>query len=332
MPTNASSPVTGPVDMHVHIVGNGSCGSGCWIRPRGWHRLLAGYMLRHIGLQPSALQDDLDRFYIERLVQLVRSSSITTVVILAQDLVYDDAGQLMRNHGSFYVPNDYVFALASQYPEFLPACSIHPARPDAIEELDRCIAAGAVMMKCLPNCHNINCNDRRFTPFWERMAQAGLPLLAHTGGEHTVEIINAAYADPRILDWPLQCGVTCIAAHCATRGGLVDPDYFHVLVEMFKKYPRLYADISAFNIPFRSRYYRHCLQPPISERMLHGSDYPVPILGHWAWLRGLIDTRTWRTWQNCRNVIERDYQIKRAIGFPDETFTRVRSLLRTCPN
>ena len=64
--------------------------------------------------------------------------------------------------GSFYVPNDYVLKLAREHPEFLPAVSIHPARPDALEELERCLAGGAVMMKCLPNCQNIDCNDRRF--------------------------------------------------------------------------------------------------------------------------------------------------------------------------
>ena len=40
-----------PVDMHVHVVGNGSTGSGCWLRVGRWHRPLAALMLRGIGLQ-----------------------------------------------------------------------------------------------------------------------------------------------------------------------------------------------------------------------------------------------------------------------------------------
>ena len=112
--------------------------------------------------------------------------------------------------------------------EFLPAVSIHPARPDALDELERCLAKGAVMMKCLPNCHNINCNDRRFTRFWERMAEAKLPLLAHTGDEHTLPVVRPEFADPRILTLPLECGVTVIAAHCATKSGLFTPEYFQV--------------------------------------------------------------------------------------------------------
>ena len=194
MPSAAQSPevaqisdrMSKPVDMHVHVVGNGSGGSGCWLRVDAWHRPLAGLMLRHIGLTSAALKADLERLYIERLLEQVRQSSLGAAVILAQDLVRDEQGREIQGKGSFYVPNDYVLGLARQHPEFLPAVSIHPARPDALEELERCLAGGAVMMKCLPNCQNINCNDRRFTTFWDRMAEAKLPLLAHTGGEHTL--------------------------------------------------------------------------------------------------------------------------------------------------
>jgi hypothetical protein len=147
-------------------------------------------MLREARLPRKALQGDLDQLYVDRLLAMVRGSSLGAVVILAHDLVYDDHGRPMEGAGSFYVPNAYVLKLAKEHPEFLPAVSIHPARPDALDELDRCLAGGAALMKCLPNCHNINCNDRRFTRFWERMAQAGLPLLAHTGGEHTLPIVR----------------------------------------------------------------------------------------------------------------------------------------------
>src|SRR6266704_2048426 len=79
-----------PVDMHVHVVGNGSGGSGCWLRVRGWRRPLAGLMLRDIGLPRTALNDDLEEIYVARLLEQLRSSSLGAAVILAQDLVYDE--------------------------------------------------------------------------------------------------------------------------------------------------------------------------------------------------------------------------------------------------
>lgn len=284
-------------------------------------------MVRHIGLPLSALKGDLDRLYVEKLLEWVRTSSLDAIVILAQEKVYDEKGRVMEQFGTAYVPNEYVLRLAREHPEFLPAVSIHPARPDALEELERCIAGGAVMMKCLPNCQNIDCRDRRFTKFWERMAEAGLPLLAHTGGEHTLQVVRAEFADPRTLDWPLECGVTVIAAHSGSKSGLTDPEYFHHFSAMALKHPRFFGDNSAFNIPIRSRVIRPCLKSPLAEKILHGSDYPVPIFGHWARLRGLLDGPTLRHWQSHPNVIERDRQLKLAMGFQESTFTRIADLL-----
>lgn len=314
--------------MHVHIVGNGSSGSGCWLRLNTYRRAMAALMLRHIGLPPTAIQEDLDRLYVERLLTLVRSSSLGAVVILAHEMVHDDAGHALTDKGSFYVPNRYVLELARQHPEFLPAVSIHPARADAIEELEFCLAKGARMMKCLPNCQNINCNDRRFARFWERMAQAQLPLLAHTGGEHTLPIVRPEYSDPRTLVLPLECGVKVIAAHCATKSGLTDPEYFNIFHEMTARFPNLYGDNSAFTVPIRGRHVRTCARDPLAARIVHGSDFPVPIYGVFPWLRGFVDWRSFRRWQREPNILERDYQLKKAMGFPAETFTRIWGLLR----
>jgi hypothetical protein len=104
------SEVLKPIDMHVHVVGNGTGGTGCWLRVTGWHRLLATLMLRHVGLPADAMTGDLDRLFIERLLDQVRSSSLSAAVILAQDQVHDDQGRVLRDMGSFFVPNDYVFA------------------------------------------------------------------------------------------------------------------------------------------------------------------------------------------------------------------------------
>jgi predicted TIM-barrel fold metal-dependent hydrolase len=262
------------------------------------------------------------------LLHWVKTSSLDAVVILAQERVYSESGEWLEKFGTAYVPNEYVLALARQHPEFLPAVSIHPARRDALEELDRCLAGGAVMMKCLPVCQNIDCRDRRYTRFWERMAEAGLPLLAHTGGEHTMQVVRPDLRDPRILEWPLQCGVTVIAAHCGTKSAPLDPQFFPQFVEMLERYPRFYGDISAFNVPCRGRVIPQCLQSPVRDRIVHGSDYPVPVLGLWSWLNHYVDWKTFRRWENQPNPIERDYQLKRAMGFPPETFTRINELLR----
>ena len=162
------------IDCHVHVVGNGTGGTGCWYRPRGVTKYGAPFMLRSVGLPAGALTGDLDRLYAERLLHFVRESSLDAAVILAQDEPHRDDGTKIGEAGSFYVPNDFVLQLARTHRELLPAVSIHPARRDAREELERCLAGGAVMLKCLPNCQNIDWNDVRYTRFLERMAESGL--------------------------------------------------------------------------------------------------------------------------------------------------------------
>jgi hypothetical protein len=357
------------IDMHVHMVGNGGGGSGGWLRLTGWHRWLAGFMFRLLGVPASALEGNLESIYADVLLQLVRDSSMDAVVLLAHERVHDPDGTPREDLGSMFVPNNVVLELAEKFPEFLAGVSIHPARPDALDELERCLERGAVLMKCLPNCQNIDPSDRRYRPFWERMAAAGLPLLAHTGGEHTVPIVNAAFADPKLLRLPLECGVTVIAAHCGTRSGAFDQDYFDDWTAMLQEFPNFYGDISALVSLNRCGHLRDCLprnidfqsecpaelhpaesenatdnrsagrtgQRPmfrddVSSRILHGSDFPVPVFGHRMWLQGWIDRATFRRVQGIRNSLERDWQFKRALGFPDEIATRVNGLLRLSPS
>lgn len=322
------------IDCHVHVVGNGTGGTGCWYRPRGLTRFGAPFMLRAFGLPPSALRGDLDGLYAQQLLEYVRASSVDAAVILAQDDPYADDGCRMDGVGSFHVPNDYVLGLARQHAEFLPAVSIHPARPDAREELERCLAAGAVMLKCLPNCQNIDWNNRRYTGFLERMAEAGLILLAHTGSERTLPVVAPHLADPRVLTRALEIGVTCIAAHSGTGAMLVDPDYFDTFVEMTRKFPRLYGDnsaLAAFTFRLRPAALRRMLEPEVQDRMLHGSDVPVPVTGALLYAFGLLSWSDWRRSAALANPLERDAMLKRALGFGPATFTRLAGLLRTQP-
>jgi predicted TIM-barrel fold metal-dependent hydrolase len=247
---------------------------------------------------------------------------------LAHEQVYDPDGTARPDLGSMFVPNDIVLDLSRRHPEFLPGVSIHPARADAINELNRCAEQGAVLMKCLPNCQNIDFSDRRYEPFWRRMAELRIPLLAHTGGEHTVPVVNAALADPKLLRFPLECGVTVIAAHCGTSSGVFDKDYFNDWAAMLPEFPNLFGDISAMVSLNRCGRLRDCLATEILPRILHGSDFPVPVLGHRLWLRGAIDRPDFRQIQKIENPLERDWRFKEALGFQDDTLARVAGLLR----
>jgi predicted TIM-barrel fold metal-dependent hydrolase len=314
-------------DCHIHLVGNGRKGNGCWLKMSGWHRMMAGMMSRMVAMPVSFLHVDFDEIYVARIVEMLRTSSLDRALLLAQDEVYHEDGS-KRQFGSFHVPNDYLFSVCEAHPEFLPAVSIHPARRDALDELDRCLERGARALKLLPNCLDVDCSLPRYDPFWEKMAAAGLPLLAHTGGEMTVPVANLLYQDPEYLRRPLEIGVKVIAAHAASRSALFDPDHFDHLLEMMVEFPQLYADTSALNTPFRSAVFRRILECGFPERFLHGSDYPVPVGAWYPWLRGLVDDRSRDTAAKIGNLLERDFFLKQAMGFDESHFTRLGEILR----
>lgn len=199
-------------------------------------------------------------------------------------------------------------------------------------ELERCIAGGAVMLKCLPNCQNMDWNERRYRPFLERMAEAGLILLAHTGSERTMPVLRPDLASPRMLTQALEVGVTCIAAHCGTGMMALDPDYFDEFVAMTKRFPRLYGDNSALaglSLRFRPRQMRRIREDPeLAARILHGSDVPVPSSGLVMAALGMVGWGDYLASRRHGAAMARDVMLKRALGFAPETETRLAGLLR----
>ena len=144
-------------------------------------------------------------------------------------------------------------------------------------------------------------------------------------------VIAPELARPQVLTRALEIGVTCIAAHCGTGTIGLDPDYFDAFAEMTRKFPRLYGDnsaLAALTFRLRPSALRQMLEPELSARILHGSDVPVPVSGAVMYAFGMMKRRNWRDAAKIKNLIERDAQLKRSLGFPEETFTRLAGLLR----
>lgn len=99
------------------------------------------------------------------MAQQIRDSGLDAAVVLAQNIPNDQHGVPMDG-AQFYLPNEHVADLARRYPdEVIPACSIHPGRPDAMDKLERCIEAKMPVHKLLPICLNIDYEDDRYLPF-----------------------------------------------------------------------------------------------------------------------------------------------------------------------
>jgi hypothetical protein len=319
--TNGPIQNSGLIDHHVHVLGNGKSGSGCQVTVRWWQQPFVRLMARDLGLNIQPADPELDRLFAARLLQWVRESSLSKVVVLACDDVYTESGERLHGKSGIYVPNDYVFDLSRNHPEFLPGVSIHPARPDAIDELERCAVLGGALLKLLPCVHAIDCNKRIYRPFWERLAALGIPLLAHTGGEFSLPINRPDLRTPSCIRLPLECGVNVIAAHCGTRAMPWDRDYFDDFIALQSTFPNLYGDLAALSQITHLRTLE-CLRER-SDRILFGSDYPVITSAFWSFLKHWISWDEYRRLHAIRNPLERKYQLTRALGFPDRIFTDI---------
>lgn len=316
------------IDCHVHMVGNGLNGSGCRLFLRKTLRkLMARIMVRQLALPGSILEGNLEDAYLQRVLEWRRGSSLTHIVLLAQDWVRDAGGAPIEKESALYVPNDFVLRIGEEHSDILPACSIHPARRDAIDELERCHARGAVMMKCLPLHHRIDPREKRFEGFWRKMAELKMPLLAHTGGELSLPNNAPELADPRILVPILDQGVTVIAAHAGSSAHYFDSDYMTEIAKLLRKYPNLYVDNSGMNTPIRSRHLKRMLEPEFAGRVVFGSDLPIAISPLWVWMRGWISHAGYRRAKSQANPLGRDVIIKEELGFPADTLTILARLL-----
>ena len=315
----AIAPRLHPVDMHVHVLGNGKSGSGCRINPRWWQRPFMEMMAADVGLKTSPTDPALDRLYVERLLGWVNESTLGSAVILACDDLFDETGHRFPGLSGLFVPNDYVLRLAKEHHAFLPGASIHPARHDAIAELDRCAEAGAVLLKLLPCVQAVDCNRPSYRPFWQRLAQLNLPLLAHTGGEFSLPTHRRDLQSVETLRLPLECGVNVIAAHCGTPALPWDRDYFEQFDQMRKSFPNLYGDLSALSQVTHLRTLDRLRKDP--RQILYGSDYPVLTSAFWSRFKGWITKAVYRGICAIRNPLEKKYQLTLALGFPDRIFT-----------
>ena len=313
------------LDFHVHLFGIGDGGTGCRFSEMQRRHVNYFYLTRLLGLVENG---HIDQDYVDRLAAAVRGSSLDRVLLQSWDCRYDDQGRPdWERTTSLYVPTDYLFRVVAAHPDlFLPCASINPRRRDWRDELDRCADHGVRLVKVHPPTMDVDPRDVRYRPFYQHCADRRIILMFHTGAEHAADIVGTEVCDVARLDTALETGGTVIAAH-AGMGAFFDRlDYFPALVALARRYPGLHLDTSVLASMFRWRNLPRLLDTPeIVERAIHGSDYPFPANAAVFWNR--LPAATITALLEEKNLLERDYRLKRALGFPDAVFTRGAELL-----
>ncbi|MBW2714171.1 MAG: amidohydrolase family protein [Deltaproteobacteria bacterium] len=289
------------------------------------------YYLKWMGTSLEELEEKGDAYVIERIAEQIRDSkSIDQVVLLAMDGFIGSDGKLDQERTQIYVPNEYLAEHAEKYDEILWGASINPKRSDALERLRWSEAHGAVLVKWLPPIMGIDPSDKALRPFYEELIRLDLPLLVHTGKEHAFAHADHKLADPARLEFPLELGVTVIAAHAATKGSSEGEENFERLMRLMAKYPKLYADISSLTQINKWMHLEKVMARPETQgRLAYGSDWPLqffPVVSSWFYATEIGAGRAMEI-DAIENPWDRDIALKQALGVSDGIFNRSRELL-----
>ena len=283
------------IDVHCHHFAF-TPKNGGYVHPKFYQSARIRWYLNAIGVlnwQEAFLRrlpetERIDVCYKERLIQQIESSSLDHAVILALDGVYDERGFLDYHRTPKYISNDAVSSLCKESPKMLFGASVNPYRRDWKDELDRSIESGAVLIKWLPGVMGFDPSDERCLPFYELLRKHGIPVLIHIGFEYAVPSVNKHYSDLDRLLAPLNAGVKVIAAHCCGGRPIFDSkSMFEDMKRLLQLFPGLYLDVAAMaSFHRKSRFLNALSDPIVRERLVFGTDYPIPV-HPWAFRKEL---------------------------------------------
>ncbi len=315
------------IDCHVHLAGVNEA-AGNIFKAEACPVIIRNALARRFGISPAdMLAPGADDRLAATLCRWLNESQLDAAVLLAMDGVYDLDGKPVPERTWLRVDNDFVARVAASTPKACWGASIHPYRRDAIAELERVVQRGACLIKWLPSVQQIDPEHPRCYPFYEAMAHFKIPLLCHTGNEHLIKGANQSLNRPQRLVPALERQVTVIAAHCGTRLFLHERCWFGDWQRLALEHEHFYGDLSAFVYPTRVRPLRTLLRTPaLLQKIVFGSDVPVTAFPSSYLFQ--IGLRRVLALRRMENPFDQVIETFRAVGVPDECFSRVATLLR----
>ena len=317
------------LDVHHHIAGLG-VGSDCWVSERFKSSLTYKGAMSGFEVNEETARKNGDFWVASKYAAILRESRyVSKALLMAMDgVIKEDGVTLDLDKMDWYQSNEFVRDVCRRNPDvFLYCCSINPLRKDAVERLRRCCADGAVAIKWLPNAMHFDPSDPRILPFYKECKRLGIPIITHTGAEHTASNCIQEYGNPAKLIPALDLGVTIVAAHCALTDTGNGTNDFDVFLRLMRQYPNLYGDTAGINGPGYGNtgaIPKLAAHPEIHDRILFATDMPSPNVY-------LISTPKWY-WRNLtgheiaelekiKNRYDQDIMLKKTLGLPDKAFT-----------
>lgn len=321
------------IDMHCHAAGLGYGNSGCFVSKKLRDNWRFRVYLKSFGVTEKELKEKGDQLLVDRISKkLSESTCVHKAVLLAMDGVVGADGKLDFQHTEFYVPNTFVADAVAHHTNLLFGASINPYRKDALEQLTWAKEHGAVLVKWLPPIMKIDPSDPALIPFYKKLVELDLPLLCHTGNEHSFSTAERELCDPERLRLPLSVGVRVIAAHLGSNGRFCGESGIKRLARLMTEYPNLYTDISSLTqINKLGCMKKALLWPEFQDRLVYGTDYPLINTALVSPVYSFFRLPPWKMIMLLRvnNTWDADVKLKQELGTPASVFSRFGNLKPT---
>lgn len=186
-------------------------------------------------------------------------------------------------HGS--TPNSAVEAIMQQYPgRFVGLAACDPTqRRTAIDEIERCIAAGMLGVNIEPGSYPVPMypDDRRLYPIYAHCEDRGLPVVLMAGGNGGPDLSysDPVYVDRVAADFPK---LPIVVSH----GGW---PWVHQILHVAYRRQNVYISPDMYLCNMAGMHdYLDAANGFMQDRFIYGSAYPLaPIEQYAHWFRGL---------------------------------------------
>jgi uncharacterized protein len=182
------------------------------------------------------------------------------------------------------IPNEEIAAAARDNADVLiPFASVDPARPDALERVQRLIAEHDVKgFKFHPNLQAFFPNDERVYPLYEAIAAAGLPALFHSGhsgigtglpggGGLRLKYSNPMCLDDVAADFP---GLKIVIAHPSF-------PWQDEAISICLHKSNVWIDLSGWSPKYFPEQLVRYANTQLRHKVLFGSDFPLLTPDRW---------------------------------------------------
>ncbi|MCP4970246.1 MAG: amidohydrolase family protein [Arcobacter sp.] len=277
------------IDFHSHLLNPNVSFS------RVYDKAAISLFAKKLGVNKDDLINRKYDAFVEAYINNIKTSKyVKKSVVLPVDAKIDSRGKEISRDKTVCSSNDDVLREYEKYPnEIIPFFSINPNRKDALDLIDKYASYGFKGAKFLQNYWDIDINDKKYIPYFEKIKEYDLPIIIHTGGEHAIES-NPIYEKVEVANSAIDVGCKVVLAHFGVNmimehrlsslhnnfsfdNSKFGEDYFKT-IEYLENNENVYADLSAIIALFRTKIVEDLAsnQKHIHDKLLFGTDYPVP--------------------------------------------------------